>query len=64
MLQPLSYVNAPIEQPFNLIGLGLSLPPLVASVFAILVVKTYDILASSVIVAIVYGIYKKRPKAV
>ena len=64
MLQPLSYVNAPIKQPFNLIGLGLSLPPLAASVFAILVVKTYDILASSVIVAILYGIYKKRPKAV
>jgi len=51
--------NTPIEQPFSLIGLGVGLPPWAASAFAILLVKTYDVLASSLIVAGIYCLYKK-----
>ena len=52
-------VNAPVEQTFAIMGIGLGVPTYLASVFGILVVKTYDVLATAMIVGTIYYIYLK-----
>jgi len=51
-------INVAAEQHFMQIALAMGIPPLLSAIFGILVIKTYDVLATAALVAIIYGLYK------
>ena len=52
-------VNMAVEQPFMAMGIELGLPTYLAPVFAILIVKALDVVATAVIVGMIYAVYSK-----